>query len=326
MLHMKTAETMYNEIQPMVENNWDKAAMSAYDYFLESYPTYAQAHFDLAMLCLKHQRDDDALMHLQESVELAPDNAVFSKMLADFYYAKKDDAEKAFEVYRRLVNMEPQNLEMHVIAGNLAVALHRFDCAIGYYEKVLGIDPGNADARDILEKLKAHMNAPATKVSTAEELYAQAQELVGAGDSGRAIAVLEQLVQAHPGFVLGHNDLGVLHSQAGETDKAEYHYEQARQLDPDNLTIMKNMAEFYFIQSGNFPEALRIGLNILKQDPEDTETLMMAGHINHALDRKDDARLFYSRVLEIEPWHFEASECLSKIENFPESVGAAALH
>jgi tetratricopeptide (TPR) repeat protein len=156
-------------------------------------------------------------------------------------------------------------------------------------------------------------------------MYAQARELAGSGERDRAVEVLEQLVQAHSDFALGHNDLGVLYNQAGDTEKALYHYEQARQGDPDNLTIKKNLAEFYFIQAGDFPAALGIGLDILKQDPEDTETLMMAGHINFALDRPQDARLFYSRVLEIEPWHFEASECMSKMDDHHQSPGTAAV-
>lgn len=323
---MKSAESMYNEIQPLLENNWDEAAMSAYERLLQVHPTYAPAHFDLGMLRLKFQQNDAALAHLEQSASLEPESVAYSKVLADFYYAKNGNADKALQIYQRLVRIDPKNAEIHFITGNLAVALHRFDLAVDCYENVLEIDPMHANATVYLDKLRLHLQQQSEPTASPEELHEKAQEQANAGNPSRAIMLLEHLVKHHPDFALGHNDLGVVNSQAGAADKALFHYEQAYRLEPDNPTIQKNLAECYFLQGDHYQQALQIGLEILKRDPEDTETLMMAGHINFALDRMEDAKLFYARVLDIEPWHFDASECLAKVENQDGAIVVTNFH
>ena len=56
-----------------------------------------------------------------------------------------------------------------------------------------------------------------------------------------------------------------------------------------------------------------IYVKILEIHPEDVETLMTAGHISNALQRFDDARTIYERVLEIEPWNADARQCLENM-------------
>ena len=51
-------------------------------------------------------------------------------------------------------------------------------------------------------------------------------------------------------------------------------------------------------------------MKILERDPEDVETLMAIGRICETLQRHDDARTFYQKALEIEPWNLEAQERL----------------
>ena len=64
---------------------------------------------------------------------------------------------------------------------------------------------------------------------------------------------------------------------------------------------------------GDVTEALKIYLDVLKSDPEDIEVLLAAGHISRAVNRPQNAEIFYSRVLEIEPWNLAASENLNRL-------------
>ena len=99
-----------------------------------------------------------------------------------------------------------------------------------------------------------------------------------------------------------------------EKEKALNHYEQAARLEPGNITFKKNLADFYYVEQGRVEDALRIYVDVLAINPEDIETLQITGHICVALHKFEDAKVFYNRVLEIEPWNAEACDYLEKLQ------------
>ena len=125
--------------------------------------------------------------------------------------------------------------------------------------------------------------------------------------------MLENLLRTHPQFALAHNDLGVLKYNQGDKEEALSHYEQAARLEPHNLNFQKNLADFYFVESGRVEDALTIYNKVLEADFGDVEALMSMGLICEALDRPEDARHFYNRVLEKEPWNLDARQQLENL-------------
>jgi Flp pilus assembly protein TadD len=119
---------------------------------------------------------------------------------------------------------------------------------------------------------------------------------------------------------LAHNDLGVLHYNVGDKENALTHYEQAAQLEPDNITFKKNLADFYFVEQNRVEDALKLYVDVLTMQPEDAETLLITGHICVSLQKFDDAKVFYNRVLEIEPWNADARQNLEILESKREAV------
>jgi Tfp pilus assembly protein PilF len=60
---------------------------------------------------------------------------------------------------------------------------------------------------------------------------------------------------------------------------------------------------------------MEIYVSVLKDDPEDIDSLMAVGHICTSLKEKDSARTFYERILDIEPWNFDASERIEQLNS-----------
>jgi hypothetical protein len=52
----------------------------------------------------------------------------------------------------------------------------------------------------------------------------------------------------------------------------------------------------------------------LEGNPTDVETLVTIGDVCVSLGKNEDARVFYNRVLELEPWNLGAQEKLDAIE------------
>ncbi len=125
-----------------------------------------------------------------------------------------------------------------------------------------------------------------------------------------AIAALENLLSVYPDFSVAHNDLGVLYLNTGDTDKAGQHYAKATQIDPENVTFQKNLADFNYVVLGKVQDALEIYVRLLKENPTDEEILLTLGHICIAQEKREDAETFYKKVLEIDPDHHEARACL----------------
>lgn len=148
-----------------------------------------------------------------------------------------------------------------------------------------------------------------------QEEYREIQQLLATGKKQAAIEALQKLLLDEPEFALAHNDLGVLYFQAGDKAKALKHYERALELQPVNVTFQKNLADFYYVESGRVEDALQIYVKILATHPEDVETLLITGHICVALEKFQDAKVFFGRVVEIQPGHQEAQHILKKLNS-----------
>lgn len=182
------------------------------------------------------------------------------------------------------------------------------------------------DAAEWLDRY-SHLTVIATKGdalgmvdSEAEKIYGEIHQLINTGRYDDGIVALEKLLESYPGFALAHNDLGVLYFNRGDRERAMNHYEKAAQLNPENITFQKNLADFYFVVSERIDDALKIYLKILDKHPGDIETLLALGQICTSLNRIDDARFLFSKVLELEPKNISAIEGLKALQGSSTSV------
>ena len=150
---MKAAEELYNDILPLMENNWRDAAISAFGKLLEKYPDFAVAHNDLGVICTDTEDQGKALFHLRKSVDLEPENVSFQMSLADYYYIKLGEYEESLEGYKKVLSLTPDAADVLFLAGNISVFLNRFEDARSFYGRIPDTDPFYQEAADNLEKL-----------------------------------------------------------------------------------------------------------------------------------------------------------------------------
>ncbi len=143
--------------------------------------------------------------------------------------------------------------------------------------------------------------------------YEEALSIAEKGDQGTAIRMLNDLLNKNPGFPPAHNDLGVLHWQSGDHDKALLHYERAVELTPDNVTYIKNLADFYYVVRHDQEKALTLYIKGMSLAPNDLELLSSLGRISLEQRQVSDARYFYERMLELDPKNKDASVGLEAV-------------
>ena len=312
----RKTEDMYAEVKRLLDLGDQAGARRQLEKMLGVCPHFALAHNDLAVLCYQSGDKDQALRHYEEAVRLQPESSTFQKNLGDFYYVEQGRIEDALRIYVRILETQPKDIETLMATGHICSSLSRWDDAGTFYRRVLEIEPWKTEARKELDRLeKATAGAASLQFApSAQEMYAEAARLVSAGSVQAGKDRLTKLVKLHPDFALAHNDLGVLAYQAGEYQSALLSYQTAARLEPSNLRFQKNLADLYWIGLGRIEEALKIYVDIMATHPEDVETLLATGKICLSLNQPNDARVFFDRVLMIEPWNAEAHQQSEQLE------------
>lgn len=133
-------------------------------------------------------------------------------------------------------------------------------------------------------------------------------------ESAEAIAEIKTFLKMFPDVPLAHNDLGVLYHQSGNDLLALAHYEKANRLQPNNPTVIKNLAEFYFVVLGWTDDAIEMLTELLNAWPNDFEILTALGNISETVGRPDEARAFYRKANQLEPGNAEVREILARLD------------
>jgi tetratricopeptide (TPR) repeat protein len=312
---MKSPQEAYQTIQQSMNRKRPEDEINELELLVKSYPDFAVAHNDLGVLYYHTGDKEKAHQYYEKAVQLDSGNIVFQKNLADFYCVEMGRIEDALQLYVSILKTNPQDIETLMATAQICSALEKFDDARDFFNQVLQIEPWNAEARNQILKMEGQMSAASPGAESAEDAYRRLQDNLNSLSPHQAIAELEKLIESHPEFAVGHNDLAVCYYNTGNKEKALHHYQQAAQLQPENITLQKNLADFLFVEQGRVEEALQIYVNILAAHPTDVETLLITGHICVALEKFDDAKDFYERVLALAPENEDARRNLTAIHN-----------
>jgi Flp pilus assembly protein TadD len=84
-------------------------------------------------------------------------------------------------------------------------------------------------------------------------------------------------------------------------------------LDPGNIVYRKNLADFYFAELEWTGDAIQAYLDILKNNPFDVEALNALGTISLQIGRKEQARQYFTRTLQLDDNNVEARQALDQL-------------
>ncbi len=129
-----------------------------------------------------------------------------------------------------------------------------------------------------------------------------------------AINALEEFIKRFPNYATAYNNLAVLYYEAGQKEKALSLYEKAIEIDSTNPSTLKNLADFYLAEEGRLEDALRLYVKVLELNNEDIDVYLILGNICAQMGRAEDARFFFDKALEIEPWNLTALDNLDYLD------------
>jgi Flp pilus assembly protein TadD len=132
-----------------------------------------------------------------------------------------------------------------------------------------------------------------------------------------AIHHIQDFLKIYPEFSQAHNDIAVLYYRDGNPLRALAHYEKSHKLDPGNIVYRKNLADFYFTELEWTGDAIQTYLDILKNNPFDVEALNALGIISLRIGRKEQARQYFTRTLQLDDNNREAQQALDQLGASP---------
>ncbi len=116
----------------------------------------------------------------------------------------------------------------------------------------------------------------------------------------------------NPNAWLAHNNLGLLLRQAGRTEEALEHYEQALRIQPDSPEACNNVGAI-LLDLGKPTEAMGYYEQALRLNPRRAEAYYNLGTALAQLDKNEEAVSYYEQALQIKSDYFEAHNNLGNI-------------
>lgn len=291
------------------------AAIEYLEKAVDEDPQHALAHNDLGVLYYQTGNKGKAVRHYEEAARLDPSNAVFQKNLGDFYCVEQGNFQGAMEKYLQALNLDVEDTETLLNISRVCMAVGKDEEARYFLGRILEIDPENPDALREIEKTNKEESNQQTMMDL-HSLQPEKHSMVDSVDNTDAISELERKIQIETQNATAINDLGVLHYQNGNKEKALQCYERAVGLDPGQIIFMKNLADFYLMEQGRIEDAMRIYVKVLENAPEDMDSLIATGLVCTKLKNFADARSFYQRALEIDPWNANAKQALDQLDRY----------
>jgi GT2 family glycosyltransferase/tetratricopeptide (TPR) repeat protein len=307
-------EELYSQAHERLSGGDKVGALALLERVIALDPQHALAHNDSGVLSFEQNDKENAMYHYEQAVDLAPDNVTFLKNLADFYWVERSDAGKALTQYVQVLQISPSDVETLINCGQICMALDKNDDARDFLDRAQQIEPGNENVKKLLNNLE-QMEHDTSFPMDRDALYRQAQSNAATGDLVGAIADLTRILEDEPENATLYNDIGVLNYEAGNMNEALSCYEQAVRLDPDDIRLQKNLADLYLMGEGRAEDAMKLYVKMLEKDPQDVDCLLASGLVCICMKQPDDARIFFHRVLEIEPWNASAKQGLAQLDN-----------
>jgi predicted TPR repeat methyltransferase len=192
-------------------------------------------------------------------------------------YHRADQLDVAESVYRRVLEVVPEQPDAQHFLG---VLLHRRGKdaeALDFLQRAIGLQPDHAGFHNNLGNVLFEM-----------ERFA---------DAARAYERCAELNPEDPGV---YNNLGVVHRAQGQSDAAADAYRRAIEIDPRHADAYHNMGNLLIAQ-GRVKEAVTCLCTSITLRPPHPETRRLLGFAYANLGRLDEAADVYREWLEEEP-------------------------
>ena len=295
---------------------WDEAKIE-YLNLLQLDPQNPDAHYKLAETYWKLNDGVEALAQYRDAVRLAPTNSEYRLRLGGAeLVARRPDA--ALEHANAVLAAEPNSIDGLLLRSQVYAVQGERDGELADLARVIELDPKRPapyalrarafnqlgrhdDAEAMLKQLLGVSETPTSLFLYGSFLSERGRRDEAVRTLERAIEISENPAQRLQAQIV----LANLQISIGNTSAAEATLVQARQQNPDNRTLLLQLARFYALL-GNSEQAEKMLQEHATQRPDEVGPLLTLAGFYRRLDQSDKAFATVARALELDPRSEEA--------------------
>ncbi len=210
------------------EQNQLEKAIEFFSRARDTKQDFLEAYVALGQACIAANRPDDAAIELQALLGIEPNHFDGLVMLGGILQ-QKGWFDEAIEQYEKAHQINAMELTPPLQMAKMAKEKGDLEAAKKWFNKVINLDAGNAEAGDFFANLKASEKSAeitdlASKAKTAEEK----------GEIDEAIMHYDAIIDLDSKNLDARYHLGRLYESKNMFDEATFEYEQALAVDGDS--------------------------------------------------------------------------------------------
>jgi glycosyltransferase involved in cell wall biosynthesis/radical SAM superfamily enzyme YgiQ (UPF0313 family)/tetratricopeptide (TPR) repeat protein len=148
-------DEQYRSALKLANDGFIEQAIADFHRLLLQDTDNALIHNDLAVLYSQTGDAANALFYQEKAVNLAPYNNTFQKNLAGLYYSTGNRIDDAIALYTRLLRENSDDVEILGALAIISIENLRPAEAMIFLDKIIELEPGNGDARQLREQIIA---------------------------------------------------------------------------------------------------------------------------------------------------------------------------
>ena len=294
----------------------DSIAMDSTDAHL--YQNRAKAYF-------ANEQIGQAMIDINKSLQLDPNNIDTYLLLADVYYALGDQ-DNINATLNKAVEINSLDARPLVKLAELNLLQQNFNLAIGYVDKALSLSSYNPRAyfvkgmcymaakQDTVNALK-NFQLASEQDATFYDPVEQISRIYAVQQPPYAMDYLRKAQRQFPDFPTARYELALYLQSHGEPEEALLHYDTLLMQRPDNYIVIFNKGYVNYVYLEDNQAALDYFNQALAVNPNYLDAKYNKGRVLEQMGDYSQAMEIYKEVLKARPDYQLAIDAINRVQN-----------
>ena len=261
-----------------------------------------------------------------EDVAIMLNMALFLDQRADSYRNSGlfEDADAydaaAYSYYEQAMNAEPPLPDVYFNVGFYYMKSHKYREAKDAFETYLALTCETSDEEmgenGVYKKERAQeIINNINNQNMDDEAFKAAYDLISSGQEEKGLEQIRDFLQSNPKVWNGWFMLGWGLRRLERFEEAKQAFLEALKCGGDDNSDTYNELSLCYVQEKDFDEAKKCLMKALSLEPESTKIISNLGYLALAMGQKQEARNYFTTVLEFDPKDKIAAAELMKLES-----------
>lgn len=270
----------------------------------------AEALYHIAKIIHRRGRSGEALVTIQDALNLDPSNARYLAELGDIYFDTSKIVD-AYNSYEKAKQNDKTLVAAWIGLGRTNERLEKLDVALNSYRQAITLDPLNARANFLYAALilKQGRKDEAERVlldllkrdpSNVEAANQLARFYMDQRRLDDALKIYADLIAIAPSTIDGYLGKGIVLVEAGRLHEAKAYYQRAATLAPDNPAVLFRLGQTAYLE-GDYSLASKVLRQAVDRDPYHWEAHLYLGMALAAQQQYEEALTEYKKAQDVNP-------------------------